>query len=144
MRHFYVVKSLIIPCLSQPCTRTIYLWSQADFHNIRKRISSLCEEFTASYTISSRVLWDTFITICNACQGLVPTKQSSSNPKQPWITSLIKRLSRRKQKAYNHARKTNDPQHWTKYYSLKRNANENAVLHTPNLHQIWLALVKTQ
>ena len=58
--------------------------------------------------------------ICNTCLDLVSTKLSSSNIKQPWITNYIKCLSKRKQRAYNHAHKTNQPRHWTKYHNLKK------------------------
>ena len=39
---------------------------------------------------------------------------------QPWITTHIKRLSIRKQRAYNYARKTNEAHQWSNYYNLKR------------------------
>jgi len=116
------VKSLVTARLSQPSKRTIYLWSQANFHDIRNQINSLCEEFVGSHTSSTPIetLWNSFQEICNTCLDLVPTKLSSSNIKQPWINNYIKRLSRRKQRAYNCARRNNQPQHWTKYYSLKK------------------------
>ena len=113
-----LLKSLVTARLSQPSKRTIYLWSLANFQDIKNQVSSLCEEFTTSHT-SALPLWNTFIAICNTCLDLVPS-YSSSNIKQPWITNYIKCLSRRKQRAYNHARKTNQPQHWTKYHNLKK------------------------
>ena len=61
-RHFYheqvlisdhgtiLVKSLITAHLSYPSKRTIHVWSQADFQDIRNKIGLLCEEFT-SFTL---------------------------------------------------------------------------------------------
>ena len=42
------------------------------------------------------IIWNNFARICNTCLDLVPTKLCSPNSKQPWITTHIKRLSRRK------------------------------------------------
>ena len=117
-----LVTSLVTARLSHPSPRTIYLWSHADFDSIKNRIASLCEEFIANQTASSPVytLWSTFLSICNECLDIVPTRLGNFNNKQPWITTHIKRLSRRKQRAYNHARRTNDPLHWSRYYNLKK------------------------
>ena len=117
-----LVKSPITAHLSYSSKRTIHLWSQADFQVIRNRIGLLCEEFTSFYSSSTpvEILWTNFMKICNTCLDLVPTKLSSHSSKQPWITNHIKRLSRKKQRAYNNACKTNEAQHWTKYYNLKR------------------------
>ena len=50
----------------------------------------------------------------------VLTKLISSKCKHPWINNYIKRLTRRKQLAYNQARRSNLPTDWSKYYDLKR------------------------
>ena len=117
-----LVKSLVTAYLSHPNERIIYLWSQADFQDIRNRISLLCEEFISSYSTSTpiEILWINFTSICNTCLDLIPIKLCSHNSKQPWINIHIKRLSRRKERAYNQAHNTNESQHWTRYYNLKR------------------------
>ena len=66
------------------------------------------------------MLWDKFLDICNHCLKLIPTKTSSSKFQQPWITNHVKRLSRRKQHACNHARQTNLPDDWSSYYDIRR------------------------
>ena len=38
----------------------------------------------------------------------------------PWITNDIKRLSRKKQRKYNLARRTNTDENWRAYYNLKK------------------------
>ena len=95
---------------------------QADFQDIRNRISLLCEKFISSHSTSTpvKILWTNFASICNTCLDLIPIKLCSLNSKQPWINIHIKCLSRRKQRAYNQARNTNESQHWTRYYNLKR------------------------
>ena len=51
---------------------------------------------------------------------MVPTKTTSTQSSQPWITRNVKRLSRKKQCAYNRARMTDSPPDWSKYRDLKR------------------------
>ncbi len=48
---------------------------------------------------------------------LVPTKMSSSRHSQPWVNTHIKRLCKRKERAYKKARRN---QKWEKYNQLKR------------------------
>jgi len=50
---------------------------------------------------------------------MVPTKFTSSNLIQPWISRNVKQLSRSKQHAYYYAPTTALPSDWSKY-DLKR------------------------
>ena len=105
-----------------PVKRSIYRWFQADFDHIRKEIQSLCEEFivTCSPSTPVDVLWNNFLSICNAGLNMIPTKLTSSRLTQPWISSSVKWLSRKKQRAYNCACTTALPSDWSKYYDLKK------------------------
>jgi len=116
-----VSSTILAPCC-HPVRRSVYLWSRADFDQIRQEIQSLCEEFTAVNSSSTpvNVLWNDFSSICNIGLNMVPTKLTSSKPSQPWISRNVKQLSRRKQRAYNRARTTTLPSDWSKYYDLKR------------------------
>ena len=51
---------------------------------------------------------------------MIPTKWSNTQQKQPWITRQIKQLTHRKQRAYKHARLTNNQRDWSTYQDLKR------------------------
>ena len=54
------------------------------------------------------------------CMDSIPTKFASSKCKHPWINNCIKRITHRKQRAYNQARHSNLATDWSKYYDLKR------------------------
>ena len=99
------VTSLATSWLSHPNGRTIYLWSQVNFQYIRNRISLLVKSlfpltphlhllkfFGTILQVSVILVWIWFL-----------LKFSSPNLKKPWINAYIKRLSRRKQCAYNRA-----------------------------------------
>ena len=102
-------KSLIQAGLCPPSKRHIYLWSKADFNQIRQSIQSLCEEFVSSFSLSTSIsiLWNKFSKICNHCLKMILYKWGSPNHNQPWITRHIKQLTHRKQRAYNCACLTN-------------------------------------
>ena len=70
--------------LTDPPARSVYLWSQADFDNIRQTIQDYCEEFIAEYNTSTTVndLWNRFLGICNNMK-LIPTKQMSTKHRCP-------------------------------------------------------------
>ena len=84
--------------------------------------STICQHFLSTHSPSTSVdiFWNDFMSICNTCMALVPTKLSSTKHHQPWINSCIKRLTRKKQRAYNHARATNTEYDWAKYKDIKR------------------------
>ena len=117
-----LVTSSITADLPPPTRRTIYLWSRTDLNLIRETAQSLCQRFTTTHSTSTPIdiLWNDFMSICNTCMDLVPTKLSSTKHHQPWINSHIKRLTRKKQRAYNHARSTNTEHDWARYKDIKR------------------------
>ena len=53
----------------------------------------------------------------------VPTKQISSRSHLPWMTAALKRLIRKKQRVYNHARRYSRESDWLEYKSLKKDIN---------------------
>ena len=117
-----LVTSYVLAPLRPPIERSIYLWSRANFDHIRQEMQSLCDEFITTYSSSTPVdvLWNNFLVLCNVGLAMVPTKSTSTQPKQPWVTNNVKRLSRKKQRAYNHARTSDSPLDWSKYHDLKR------------------------
>ena len=80
------------------------------------------EAFLSKFSLSTSLdtLWEEFKSVCLRCLTYVPTKNSRIGTKQPWITSHIRRLSRRKQRLYNLARHTNSSHNWDTYRHLKR------------------------
>ena len=61
--------------------------------------------------------------MCLHCLTYAPTKNNRIGTKQPWITSHVKRLSRRIQRLYNLARHTNSSHtipNWDTYQHLKK------------------------
>ena len=94
----------------------------ADFNLIRENIQLLRPEFMSNYSSSTpiNVLWNKFTDICDHCLKLIPTKTASSKSHHPWITAYIKRLTHKKQCAYNRTKQKNHPENWSTYFEIKR------------------------
>jgi len=117
-----IVNYIPITVALSPPSRTIYLWSQTDFNLIRQNIQSLYWYFVTTHSVSTPVntLWNDFMSICNTCMDQVPSRITSTKYHQPWITNHIKRLTHRKQRAYNHVHATNTVSDWARYKDIKK------------------------
>ena len=58
--------------------------------------------------------------LCSKCISSIPTKPTCTSRKQQWISSHIRRLSRKKRHLYNTAKQTNSPYEWQAYRNLKK------------------------
>ena len=66
-------------------------------------------------------LWDAYKAMCMNCLQLVPTKSACSRKfDQPWVTSLIRRLSSIKQRLYNRAKRSGLLNDWKEYHAAKK------------------------
>ena len=65
-------------------------------------------------------LWNEFKTLCNQCLNMIPQKCVTTKVCLSWLTGKIKRLSRRKQRKYNKACLTNNPDNRAAYHKLKK------------------------
>ena len=117
-----LVKTLTKISHSKAKPRNITLWHKADFEAINNYIDQFAETFFSTYDHSTPVntLWDEFKTLCISCIDMIPHKPSCTNAQPPWITRNIKRLSRKKQRKYNKARKSNSEADWAVYRDLKK------------------------
>ena len=81
---------------------------------------------------------------------MIPQRLSYANNQPPWITRDIKRLSRKKQRKYNNARRTNSDKDWSAYCKLKKeiqrlcrtshNSYISSLLDTQQMYKEVLAL----
>ena len=87
----------------KPIRRKIHLWKKADTEGIRDHVNNYSETFHSQYTVETPVeeLWTNFSKEVKwIMDNLVPSKMSTIRFNQPWINTEIKRLTRRKKKAY--------------------------------------------
>ena len=108
------------PIRSKPNKRKILLWNRANIISIKDQLSTEIAEFIATHDIESPVndIWGAFKTLIDNAMLSVPSKYTSSRYSQPWITQKCKRLSRRKKRAYNRAKKSSKPADWERFKKL--------------------------
>lgn len=100
-----------------------YLWNKANVEDMKQCMLSFMSEFLHSYSVETPVelLWSSISEkLLYLLDNFVPSKLSSSNPSQPWVTRNIKQLRRQKQRSYNRAVSTNLPVHWQAFRQKKR------------------------
>ena len=89
--------------------RKIFLWKNINLPALKEDAQQFAGDFTARFNSSTPInnLWQSFKDGCsNLVETHVPSKMSSVRFSQPWINRRVRRLSRRKKRAYQKARKT--------------------------------------
>ena len=112
---------------AKPIRRKIHLWRHADIDKLKQDASTFTTSFTETFTINSSIhtMWDIKSNLTELHEQHIPSKFTTTRFHQPWITTEIKRITRRKQRAYN--RCTNKPitsREHRKYKELQKQTKE--------------------
>ena len=100
------VESNISATRSKPTQRKILLWKRANYTGMKESVNLASTSFMEKHKASTDVnqLWGDFKDMCHqAISNNVPSKLTTTRFSQPWINRNVKRLSRRKKKAYRRA-----------------------------------------
>ena len=124
-----LVETSMTPKLRRPVRRLIYLWSRADLPALATELGEYVArlETTAQSEEPPTVqtLWQNFKDVCSAAVNRhVPSKLTSARFNQSWANRDVKRCCRRKKRAHEKARRTNDPDDWQRYYQLQKEARQ--------------------
>ncbi|KAK3104689.1 hypothetical protein FSP39_007852 [Pinctada imbricata] len=120
-----LMDTLISPTRINPGRRKIFLWKRAD----NQAILTSLEDLKTSLVIDNDInqSWLEFKThIINTLERHVPSKFSRRRQSQPWINTSVKRMIRRKHKAYTKARSSNSQKDWARYRHLKASSQREA------------------
>ena len=85
-------------------------------------LTEFASQFTADYCPATPInkLWNTFKKeSTSAMNKFVPSKMTSRRFSQPWCNRNIRRLTRKKKRAYKKARRTGDGKDWDTYKLLQ-------------------------
>ena len=117
------VESDATPRRIKPVRRKIYLWKHASSLDMKEECIGFQNEFIYKHSSSSDVagMWDDIKSfLLNVLEKHVPSKMTSTRFNQPWITSSVKRLTRKKKRSYLRARRSRKEKDFHKYRSLKK------------------------
>jgi hypothetical protein len=90
---------------------------------IKEDVQAFSKQFVVNHDTSTPVeqLWNIInAKLSQVMEDRIPSKFTSQRFSQPWINSSVKKLSRRKKKAYRTAKKTNLASDWQYYKELKQ------------------------
>ena len=120
-----LVETSIMPRRQKPAKRKIYLWKTADLPSMKKECLNFQKEFLENFKTHRAVpaMWDNIKVFLNQLQDKhVPSKMSSTRFHQAWITTSLKRLTRKKKKSFIRAKRSQSPTDFLWYKQLKKEA----------------------
>ena len=121
-----LITTMVEAARRKPTRRKILLWSKADLYTIRSDM----KEFGRTYTTISRStpideLWATFREkMADIITKHVPSKTASTRFSQPWITSKIKSMSRKRQRQHNKAKTYGRQEDWENFRATQKKIQE--------------------
>ena len=106
--------------------RPIKQWSKANWETIREETGKFRDVFLQD--CEQRDVEENYKAFVDHIDDVisrhVPTKMSSSRRNVPWITPAIRRMTNKKQRLYNRAKRTHKEQHWAQYRAHKNNTTK--------------------
>ena len=122
--HDIVMIDLTLDAYHQHVSRRkILLWDKADQAVIRQHIdNAMCKILDNSYATVNDIWSELKSSITSIVEENIPSKMSRSRYSNPWMTTKVKRLLRRRQKAFRVARRSNNVKNQARYRHLKATA----------------------
>ena len=116
-----LVDSLIKPLKPNTAKKQVFLYSRADFDGFRRDLDDFKSQFLAEAQHKAvDMLWQEYLeTMLKLKDKHIPSKSFSSRQKYPWINVPIWGLLRKKERAFNQAKKTGKPTDWHRFCTLK-------------------------
>ena len=103
-----------------PRKRFTDIYSKANWNKVKENLQSLEKELRMGYTNkeTSDNIWQTFKRkLFSSLDENIPSKTIKSNNNLPWINYKIRKMIKRKQRLYNHAKKTKK---WNNYKQCQK------------------------
>ena len=108
-------------CAQKP--HKVFLYHKANMDELKKDLKEYCDTVINKNSHQETVeeLWTQFKeNLTSVMDKHIPSKMVSNKNKSPWINHKIKKMHRRKQKAYNKARKTGDEADWEVFRQIRK------------------------
>ena len=120
---FVTIQTSLQLTRNKPPKRSIHLWNKADINRLKSDALKFNNFFISNYKSETNIdnMWncikDNLLTII---KNNVPTKISSSKIHQPWITTMTKRILRKKQRWFLKAKNSKSEKVKNKYKEIKK------------------------
>ena len=127
--HIVIVKCKYRVMQNRKKTRSVHLYNKADWSNIKSYLNEAWETFFMNSPEYNTVdtNWAYFKnTILQAISKFVPEKKFSGKYRPPWFTAEVNRLIRKRQRAYNKAKRINTYESW-QFFRKIRSDTQNKI-----------------
>lgn len=107
--------------------RNIYLRNKADIEKIRKDMEDYQEKYKQlNDTVPVQEKWDHLEKeIKRIMDEHVPSKTSTNRRNIPWFNRSLRRRTKKRQKLYNKARQTDNPDDWHKFKEFRKTCRQS-------------------
>ncbi|XP_072046406.1 uncharacterized protein [Amphiura filiformis] len=111
---------------NQTKPRKVYLFNKANTTELKNEAQVISNELIDridcdGLEVDVNGLWNEFkVNLSSAVDKHVPAKMVRKRQSTPWISHNLKRLHKRKQRAYNRAKKTGTQEDWEKFRQLRK------------------------
>ena len=115
--------------------RKIYNFRRGNLEGFRSDMVLLAEHFQLSFNHrSANQNWSLFKdTVLSLADKYFPTKPVRPTKSNPWFSRSLRRLTRKKQRLFHHAKSSNSPTAWTAYRK-HRKITSQAINHARNIY----------
>ena len=107
--------------------RKVYIKRKANCSRIKEMLNEFADSFMENLKeLSVDEMWDTFeCSIRSIMDACIPHKMTSSRYNLPWFNRSLRRQSRAKQRLYNKAKRSQNPQHWSEFRDARKRLHKN-------------------
>ena len=105
----------------------VFLYKKGDNEGMRKELNDFCENFPLKDANQSDVesLWCQFKTkLLETMDTHIPSKLVSTKNKPPWINTTVQMSLRKKQRAFNRAKKSQDEADWESFRDKRKDSHK--------------------
>lgn len=117
----------------------VTIWKKANINALKEETKQFSSAFIKNTPPDVEDMWTAIHShLTKMMNTHIPTKTCSNKFNQPWINTKLKRLSRRKQRAWSRAKSSNSQEHWIKYNEIKKETRkENRSAYQKHLKNIF-------
>ncbi len=118
-----LVDSRIKPTRARPVARKVNVWKKANIDQMRHDTVVFAENFCNKYRTSEEMenMWSELQThLADIQEAHIPTTTTRTKFHQPWISPQLRRLARRKQRAWKKAKESGDVRDQERYNKIKQ------------------------
>ena len=126
--HILISRAKLRVAQNKKQPREIQLFNKADWTRIKETIKSSSAEFFKNSPDEKPVNtnWQyAKSSLSDVISKFVPSKKVSGRYKPPWMTGKNKRLIRKKQRAYNRAKNSDNDKDWATFRTIRKKAQKD-------------------